>query len=553
MLSYDILSIDDDLIKREGAQEITSSKIFSSIGEPDEAGLASYTIFGYPGTEARKKQFAYIDLKEYFVNPHCIFELKSIKSMYMDLIYGHGEFYLQDGDIHRVETVAPAGVKSGTGVKFLYSIWNELKFDYKDSKSGVRYNRLRFIKSLDKKQVFMNKILVIPPYYRDVDVKAGGNKNEFNTIYIKIINLVQTMNFTSSMFGATTETGVTDAYREITDILIEFHEMVIKTYGGRKGFIHKYVMGKNIDFSARLVISGLDLTKTEAPSTMDVKFERCSIPLFAALKCFAPFIVNGIREIILDYLKGSEYIIRNKKSNIGYSDGKISKKALSENRNFERIKLASDWQTVLTSSYIYGLIELFHDSPEHRLDLFTLPTEDGGEVPVSFYVDDGIDIELETDIDTAFSKIQHLRLIHLFYMAAIDTISDKHIYITRYPIEDHSSTYPTGIVIIPCTRTAKLTIGDTVYDHFPVIDYEKDIKSLSSLFIDSLVLFPGYLASLGGDYDGDMISVIGVFSEEANEDARRQVQGVSNIVGIDGGTIRKLGVLTEQTIHGFTF
>lgn len=503
MITFDILYVSDEMIKNENIKEITSPKIFSRPGEPDSEGLASYEIFGYPGTEERKKHYGYIDLKDIFVNPHVIFELKSIKKAYYDLIFGYGEFYLKDGDIIRIDEdnkSIPENVEKGTGVPFLYKIWDKLNFEYKDIPTGKRYNRLRFLKTISKNQVFMNKILVIPPFYRDVDInQEHGNKNEVNSLYIRILNLVQTMINTSSLFGSIDIGGVSDSYREITNTLIEFHEKMIKMYGGRKGFIHKYIMGKTIDYSARLVISGLDLSKIEKTEDMVVDFKKTRVPLFAAIKCFTPFIINGVREIIFDYLKGSEYIIVNMNKNIGISDKNVKNLSkINSINHLKRVKLANDWQSVLTAAYITNLIELYHESPEHRLDYFKLPTEDGDEINVGFYINSGDILELDDDIITASKRIQPLRLIQLFYMAAYDKISDKHIYITRYPIEDHNNTYPSGISIIPYNRTEKLTIGDTVYPHFPIVEKD-DINNISSMFVDSLVIFPIYLSALDGD------------------------------------------------------
>lgn len=557
MITFDILSVTKEMVEGENIQEITSSKIFIRAGEPDEEGLASYKIFGYPGSEERRKHYGYIDLQDIFVNPHVIFELKSIKKSFYDLIFGYGEFYLKDGDIIRIdesnESSIGDNVEKGTGVSFLYKIWDKLNFEYKNLQTGVRYNRLRFLKSLEKKQVFMDKILVIPPFYRDIDVRQDGNKNEINSMYIKILNLTQTMKNTSSLFGSLDSGGVSDAYREITNTLIEFHEKMIKMYGGRKGFIHKYIMGKNIDYSARLVISGLDLTKIHRPEEMVVDFRKSRVPLFAIIKCFIPFIINGVREIILDYLKGSEYVIVNTDKNVGISDKSVKNSSkINSNNHLKRVRLANDWQTVLTSAYIINLIELYHESPEHRLDFFKLPTEDGGEINIGFYIDNDDIMEIDEDILSSAQRIQPLRLIQLFYMAAYDKISDKHIYITRYPIEDHNNTYPSGINIIPYKRTEKLKIGDTVYPYFPIIE-KGDINSISSMFVDSLVIFPIYLSALDGDYDGDQVNIIGVFTKEANEDARRHINSVANMTAIDGSTTRLLGSLTQQTIFNFTF
>jgi len=544
MFKYDILKVDDKLIAGERLVEVVSSKIFERPGEPDPEGLASYEIFGFPGTEERKKRFAYIDLSVKFVHPHCLFELKSLKRQYMDLINGDGEFYIKDGDICKVEGVAPSDAKVGSGVDFLYENWEKLKFDTGDVKSGIRFNRSRFIKSLEKEQIFMSKLLVMPAFYRDVDMRDGGNRNEFNNLYIKIINLVSIMKSTSSMF-TTLDNDVSDAYKDINNALIEFHEMVIKTQGGRKGFIHKYVMGKSIDFAARLVISGLDTSKVASPKDMTVTFERTTLPLFACIKCFAPFIVHGVRDIIMNFLQGSEYMMALKDPKKGI---------VAE--NIIRHRLSSDWQTVLTSNYIYNLIELFHEAPEHRLDYFQLPCEDGVNRTIVYYHDDISEVQDEYNdvISGGYEgRYKNLTLLELFYIAAYNTVKDKHIYITRYPIEDHNNTYPSKMSIIPYNRTVKARVGDSVYPFFPVIDREKDMENISAMFTDSLIIFPGYLSALNGDYDGDMISVVGVFTKEANENAHKHIHSLGNLTGVDGTTIRSLGKLCQQAIRGLTY
>ena len=310
-------------------------------------------------------------------------------------------------------------------------------------------------------------------------------------------------------------------------------------------------MGKNVDFSARLVISCMDIQDSHTPDEMVATFDKSIAPLFAIIKCFAPFIINGVEEIIKDFLQGSEYVIINENGYISKDKPELAKTKTS-NQKYRRVKLASDWQKVLTLDYINNLIELYHDSHEHRLDLFTLPLEDGGNVPVGFYVNDDQNIDLEVDILTAGAKIQPLRLVHLFYIAAVNKIADKHIYITRYPIEDHNNTYPSRMNIIPYARTGKVMVGDTVYDHFPIVNYEEDMKNIYSMFIDSLIIFPGFLSALDGDFDGDQLSIIGIFTKEANQEAENFIHSVSNMISIDGSTSRELGKLCGHVIHIMT-
>lgn len=564
MLVFDIFTLTDKILEEMNIKEITSSKIFIREGEPDPEGLASYDVFGYPGSEERKKTFGYIRLNDTFIHPHVLFELKSIKGIYLDLIMGNGEFCLFEGDIYRTTDAAVMGKnvgKTGNGAKFLMSIWDGINFEYKHLKSGPRYNRLRFLGSLKKSHIFIDKILVMPPYYRDVDL-GGNKKNEFNEIYIKIINLASSMKTNVGMMGVFED--VSDSYKKISTILSEFYESVIKMYGGRKGFIHEYVIGKPVDFSARLVISCMDVSEVETADDMRVDFTKSLLPLFAAIKCFAPFIYNGVRSIITDYLGGSEYVYRvidtktKKTSHVFETHLKnaISNEEFSmesDSIRFERLKLANDWQNVLTTDYIYNLIDLYSDSIEHRLDIFTLPLEDGGSIPMNYYVNEFINQDMTEDLSTIYDRLRPLSLIELFYMAAYNTIRDKHIFVTRYPIEDHNNTYPSKMNIIPYKRCTKLIVGDTEYPNFPLINYETDREIIHTMFTDSLTLFPIYLSALGGDFDGDMVSVIGLFTEEGNMDAHNHIYSVANIAAIDGTSAREMGALMDHIINAFTY
>ena len=304
MLTYDIFSLNDEIIKGENMTEVTSSKIFVRENEPDPEGLASYEIFGYPGSDERRKRYGYLVLNDIFVHPHVLFELKSIKRHFADLVNGEGKYYIKGGELFRAdEGKMPSNADVGTGTKILYDNWEKLKFDYEGAVSGVRFNRLRFIKNITKEQVFIDKVIVIPAFYRDVDMREGGNKNEVNSMYISLINYASTLKSTSNILGTFDE--VSDTQRLIQQVLVEFHEEMVKRYGGRKGFIHKYIMGKNIDYSARLVISCLNVQHSHTPDDMVATFDKSVAPLFAVIKCFAPYIVNGVEEIIKDYTKGS--------------------------------------------------------------------------------------------------------------------------------------------------------------------------------------------------------------------------------------------------------
>lgn len=53
-------------------------------------------------------------------------------------------------------------------------------------------------------------------------------------------------------------------------------------------------------------------------------------------------------------------------------------------------------------------------------------------------------------------------------------------------------------------------------------------------------------------YDGDQISIKGVFTQSANQEAHKILHSKSNIIGIGGDIVRKTTNETIQTLYAMT-
>lgn len=535
-MNIDILNMNEFIAKNE-LKEITTSNIFvSSSSEPDPEGLASYQIFGNPGTPERANTFAYVELGDIFVHPHCFFILVSLKQVLKDLILGEGKFYIKDGVVRKLvnEESAPTGVEVGTGVKFLYDNFSKINFDKEidDIKESSAKDKRDFIKALSRNEIFITKFVVIPPFYRDVDLNKR-KKNDLNILYARLINLASSIKGVSAMFSLY---ETTDAHRKITETINELYLYFVKIVGGTKGFIHLHVMGKTTDYSARLVITTPKINSNR-PEDMEVSFDKSAIPLHAVIKCFAPFIVYGVKKFFNTILSGSKYVY------------------MMNGKNVNKIELANYYMEDFSSENIHKLIRLYFESKEHRLDTVTILGADGARYPILYVTEDG-DIKSgfsENEIVTASSdaKYHPLTLLELFYIVAFDTVSDKCAYITRYPIEDYHNIYPTKINIIPCNKTKSVVFNSVTYPKFPSIT-NTSIDEVDTLFTDSLRLFPAYLKALGADFDGDMCSVQGVFTKDANQKAKEYIYSPTNIINIAGNTVRTTGDVTAHTVFALT-
>lgn len=61
-MQIDVLKL-NDFVKINNIKEVTSPYILASDGNPDPDGLFSYEIFGRVGSEERRINFGYVNLK----------------------------------------------------------------------------------------------------------------------------------------------------------------------------------------------------------------------------------------------------------------------------------------------------------------------------------------------------------------------------------------------------------------------------------------------------------------------------------------------------------
>jgi hypothetical protein len=73
---------------------------------------------------------------------------------------------------------------------------------------------------------------------------------------------------------------------------------------------------------------------------------------------------------------------------------------------------------------------------------------------------------------------------------------------------------------------------------------------IASKFTDTLHMFPTYLEALNADFDGDTVSVQGVWTK--NSGSRDYIYSKTNIINIGGGTMRGTKDITAHTLYALT-
>lgn len=525
--------------------EVKNGMMFSQkSSEPDPEGLLSYEIFGPPGTVERKRSWGYIDLVNKFLNPHILYELTRYQaSVYKNIVNGNEDFFINpvDGKLTMVtpKTPLPKGADHGTGIRFLYRIWDKINFDYKGITSTSTVNRLKMLKSFKKEEIFFSHMPVIPAFYRDMSNK-NDRISELNKMYRKILGNAAALRTSSGMLEIF---GTTSSDRKIQDTLTEIYQYFIDIVGGTKGFIHKNVMGKSTDYSARAVIS-MPKYDTNTVEETEVDFKTSAIPLCTVCKCFAPFIKYGLRKLVDYCLKGSNFVFV------------MDPKTLKVTREELAIDFMDDFSD---DDKLDDLIQLYDSSYEYRLEPLMIRLKNGQKVPI-YYIDNrneevnSLNEATEEMKVNAGKTIRPLNISEALYIAAYSTCKDKCMYITRYPIEDQHNIYPTLINIIPCANTEKRSFGGEIFPKWPILPSSTEhAKDLNYLFVDTVRVFPSFLKALGGDFDGDQISTQGVFTEEANRACRKYITSKMNTINVSGGTMREFAEVSMMGVYNLTF
>jgi DNA-directed RNA polymerase beta' subunit len=105
------------------------------------------------------------------------------------------------------------------------------------------------------------------------------------------------------------------------------------------------------------------------------------------------------------------------------------------------------------------------------------------------------------------------------------------------------------MAILTTKDTTPAIIGDKTYKFYPVVNPD---QPSDRDFIDTLNLPLAYLTGYGADFDGDMMSIIGVYTDEANADAQRHTMDKKNILTNTSENIRVAQRDFVQTYYALT-
>ena len=534
-LRMGILDIDLFVERNPSTKRISNPRAFFSNGIPSEDGLLSNTIFGLTAEE-RMSIFGYIELNGHFMDPSCYKAWCTLDRRIKQIVHGTDYFKIMpDGSIEQ----DPNG---DTGIDFLYKNIKKIKF--KQSQSEARQIQYKFLEQ-NRDNMFITKYLVIPVYYRDKNTTNGNGSvglGGINKLYQNLIvasNGLQTAQDYMFDTSDAMKARVQETILAIYDFLVgNNNSMISKTevgagMKGKLGLLRRTNMSKTSNFSSRLVISAPEL-KAENPDAIMVNFDYSAVPLYACITQFRDFVMYNVRRFFENEFSASltyPVLMNGKLQYLEVVDPAIT---FSD----DRIKQEMD-------RFLHGY--------NNRFVPVMVPCKYGDktlEFSMMFKGRNKSAVEAEKEPESIYHR--RMTWCDIFYMACVEAVKNRHVLITRFPIDFFTNHIMTKVIVSSTKVTEPMYFNDQFYQYYPKIE-DKDIGSnTSNSFIDTLIISNLYLKGMGGDYDGDQCTCKGVYTNEANEELAEYMNSKENFVTFGCGSNRDPGSDCIQSIYALT-
>jgi DNA-directed RNA polymerase beta' subunit len=505
----------DRLIRVNKLKECSSPRLFSAGKQLfDPEGILSNEIFGINRSD-RRSTYAYIDLVKPFIHPH-VYQgiLKRLCNKVVYIIAGQKKYKIIDGLLQEAED-------GWTGIMALYDHWDEIDWN---KSSSTNERSLKLLKLSKRDEIFVKKFIISPPGYRDVTVATGGGDNsdqvpEINTLYQELIRRVEGL-----------QVGGMLARRQFTlearvqDLLVEIYDEYKGQISGKTGYIKRYLMGKSINYGTRAVISAPSYNNETIQDNM-VDIDHVALPVAQCCATFKPFVFAWLKNFF------TREIINNPNVVI-LQDPKTGK---------EIIGSIKDPEVQFNEKVIEKLILNFVRNPDSRFSLITvevlLPPDANKkkDTVMAGMVLKGKEILPNSQL---VDLQRPMTITDILYLACVDCCEKRHVMISRYPVGTDKGIFFSKVRVQSTKEHIKIIFNGVEYPFYPKIDLNLARESIGVEFIDTAVYSNSFLEGMGGDYDGDQVSIRGLWSDEANSEASQIMQQKMSALNIMGGGTR---------------
>lgn len=510
---------------------VTSLDIYDRPGGNfHDDGLFSVLTFGRVGDELRDKKFGYIPLRLPILHPTLYQRLVRLKSLYGEILSGTG-FGKWNPDLKDFERAD--ALTGETGYTFFMSHWDEFQPAY--TGSATRDQRVKTILTY-KDQAFLSHMLVLPAGLREAEVGSDGRTtmDEVNELYQKL--LIQTRNLPESSPKNDDLTPYDRSRYGIQLTLVAIVEYFEKMISGKKGFSQGRFASRRVFDGTRGVISSSDTASVDLGQPNHPGFNDTVLGMYQTAKAVQPKAVYYLKTSIL---------------------GEVFDTASDQVELINPDTYRKEWVTVTPDIVDHYTTP---EGLERFIDEISVPEKRHRPVTVEgyyiglVYADDQANFRVFRDIDelpdTFDSRfVRPLTYLELIYLAGYRHWNKNAAFVTRYPVENFLSSYPSKIYV----KTT--SVGDLRYelgpdwtrlgDDYRALEYPR-FDGEATTYHDSVSISPSRLAPLGGDFDGDQVSVVGVYTQDGIAEIDRYLTKRAAYLRAGGGLAFSANIHTVQ-------
>ena len=489
--------------------------------QPSIDGVLSVDIFGRDQYN-RRERFGYIDLHSNFFHPVIFKNIRRLDRR-IDGICS-GQLYVEITD--KGEILESDENNGHTGIDYIYKNYDKIKF--KENDSMIRQMRTDMTKAVNKKEAFVSKWVILPPFYRDINYMKDQKVSigDINQLYVKLIRLCNSISSNDSSLAFILH----NTKFEIQKTLVEIYDYFMDNIKGKNGIFRQAVLGKSVDYASRLVIS-THKYNAEQPEDETVSFYKCKLPIDHCVGEFKPFIIHWVKNFFTnEFITKEKYPVLNDKGEIEYLE-------------------LDDPASYFNEKYIDENISKFIHSGNLRFDKIEVPIKDSKKPRYLVFKGRYYDRHSKK-VDESPLSSRPMTWTDLLYLACMDSLKDKHVLLTRYPVTDQFSIVPNKIHVATTFETVPMFIDDKFYEHYPKVDLEH--SNPETLFENTLIISNVFLSGLGGDFDGDQLSARPIMSQEANIEAENLINSKKMHLSVRGDVTRNSSNELIQTLYNFT-
>lgn len=506
-------------------QEITSPRLFSNKMMYDPEGILSSDIFGISKGD-RRNTFAYIDLKRHFIHPHLY--AKVVKQMFRGVIYilsGQKRYVIKNGQL--VEDPE----NGWTGIDELYKRWNEI--DWSKSRS-VDTTSKKLLMNLSRDQIFIDKELVIPPAYRDVmiagTIDSSDHVNELNDLYVKLIRSVALLS-EGGLFSRTQYA----TQMKIQDTLVEIMEYFKHQVSRKQGLIRKNLIGKSVDYGVRTVISAPSYNNENIGDNI-IDVEHTAVPISECCSLFYPFIESWLKNFFTREIINDPNLIT-------FYDYDTNKEITATMR---------DPEIQFSEKNIRKFINDYCLNPDNRFKVVNVMVDVPAKTKKTLKASMILKGKIMLPNNATKVLNRSMTVTDILYLACVDVCEKRHVMVSRYPVGTDKGIFFNKIRVQSTIKHVNLIFNGKEYPYYPDIDFSISQDKVGVQFIDTLVMSNSHLDGMGADYDGDQVSVRGIYSDEANMEAEEIMNRKTSALNITGANSKGVAKEVYNSLYELT-